>query len=472
MCGTQSYNDTTHFCSDEIIYPKCGGQTYNPATQICGGSGPTAKLAALTITQPSAGGGTIMALIPSDTVTTKDSIPVGITVTLIATPSVGYEFVSWSVTGTVVANNAFTMPGNAVTVTANFVQTYAVTVSSASSGASGSGNYAKGDTVTISAGYPPANQRFKEWTTLSSGVEFANVDSSTTTFTMPEGAVTVTANFETVYWVRVLGGLGATGAGYYVPGATVTISAGTPPTGQQFEFWRSDNGLVYSSSATTTFRMPYSAVSVVANFKVTTINITYDTLIDKRNGTTKKYKTVKIGSQIWMAENLDHKTDSSWCFRDAESNCVKYGRLYNWAAAMNLPSFYNSSPSSSQIQTPHHQGVCPVGWHLPTNGEWETLINYVGGSSLAGIQLKATSWSGYDNYGFSALPGGYRSANGTGFGDPDGNWWTATEYEGGSFAYHMNMVDFPIVVNWRGPYFYTGLSQDKLWGYSVRCMRD
>jgi uncharacterized protein (TIGR02145 family) len=132
-----------------------------------------------------------------------------------------------------------------------------------------------------------------------------------------------------------------------------------------------------------------------------------------------KYKTVTIGTQTWMAENLDYAISGSVCYDNDPSNCEKYGRLYTWDAA---------------------QKACPAGWHLPSNNEWTILTNFAGGESTAGTKLKAANgWyynideddivdgSGTDNYGFSALPGG------AGIGSvyfihigSSGNWWSAS----------------------------------------------
>jgi uncharacterized protein (TIGR02145 family) len=128
----------------------------------------------------------------------------------------------------------------------------------------------------------------------------------------------------------------------------------------------------------------------------------------------KTYKTVKIGSQTWFAENLDYAVGGSVCYENSSSNCTKYGRLYNWDDA---------------------NSACPSGWHLPSDAEWTALENTVGGSSTAGKKLKSTTgWNnngnGINQYGFSALPGGFGNSDG-GFlsaGD-SGYWWSSTEID-------------------------------------------
>ena len=114
-------------------------------------------------------------------------------------------------------------------------------------------------------------------------------------------------------------------------------------------------------------------------------------ITDSRDG--QSYKTVKIGSQTWMAENLNFETAASYCYKNLDSNCVKYGRLYTWASAME---------------------VCPRGWRLPNKEDWEALLKNVGGDKSAGKVLKSqTAWAeegnGTDDYGFSALPAGERT---------------------------------------------------------------
>lgn len=117
-------------------------------------------------------------------------------------------------------------------------------------------------------------------------------------------------------------------------------------------------------------------------------------LKDSRDG--QEYKTVKIGSQIWMAENLNFAAEESFCYTRFGYDCRKYGRFYTWNVAKN---------------------VCPAGWHLPTAAEFEELVDFVGGRDSAAVKLKsAEGWSHYgngtDEYGFNGTPSGFRDYRG------------------------------------------------------------
>jgi len=205
------------------------------------------------------------------------------------------------------------------------------------------------------------------------------------------------------------------------------------------------------------------------------------TFLDSRDG--KWYRQAKIGSQVWMAENLNYAAAGSKCYDNNPFSCNNYGRLYNWETA---------------------KGACPAGWHLASSAEWKTLVEYAGGEDLAGTKLKASAnWSntymngvpeapvGTNDFGFSALPSGYGerrdhdkdyneqslverfSSNGKdtttnsvykryGTNAVDSWWWGATE-EGGKawmvrIQLHQN-VDMGFV----------GEPDDF---FSVRCVRD
>jgi uncharacterized protein (TIGR02145 family) len=162
-----------------------------------------------------------------------------------------------------------------------------------------------------------------------------------------------------------------------------------------------------------------------------TVCFAQNTFTDSRDG--KKYKSVKIGEQTWMSQNLDYggeDGDIGVCSDNDPKNCQKYGRLYNWEDAM---------------------VACPDGWHLPSDEEWQSLANFAGGIEIAGRKLKSRSgwekwdceWTAVDDrgrttklskcnldsYGFSALPS---SSKGT-YSD----WWTATESHWGAVDTYM-----------------------------------
>jgi uncharacterized protein (TIGR02145 family) len=136
-------------------------------------------------------------------------------------------------------------------------------------------------------------------------------------------------------------------------------------------------------------------------------SLTYGSIVDGRDQ--KKYRTVVIGNQTWMAQNLDYRdstggTDTfGLCYIFSSDSCLKYGRLYSWSEAMNGSGSSATAPSGVR-------GICPSGWHVPSADEWDTLISHVGGDASA-IE-SSTGWStssgSSDTYGFRALPGGTR----------------------------------------------------------------
>ena len=181
-----------------------------------------------------------------------------------------------------------------------------------------------------------------------------------------------------------------------------------------------------------------------------TINLsaqTTGTFIDERDG--NEYKWVKIGEQVWMAENLAFEVDSGcWAYGNNEGYVKNLGRLYTWEAALK---------------------ACPEGWHLPTNEEWEQLAEYVS-SQKGPYQKLSRRWENVgehlkDDFGFSALGGGRQ------FGlqhDSFGNignsyWWSATEIK-------SNQAMIRVL-----RYGYTSFAwepSNMRYGCSVRCIRD
>jgi uncharacterized protein (TIGR02145 family) len=205
---------------------------------------------------------------------------------------------------------------------------------------------------------------------------------------------------------------------------------------------------------------------------------------DPRDG--NHYNTVKIGNQIWMAENLKYLPSvvgpatgsnttpyyyvygydgSDVNAAKATANYTTYGVLYNWPAAMNGAESSTTNPSGIQ-------GVCPTGWHLPSDAEWAQLIDFLGGEGVAGGKLKETGTAHWlisnagatNETGFTALPGGSRLNNGTFvYIGISGYWWSATELNA-SNAWYRSMSTYFSNVDRHNLY--------KEWGFSVRCVRD
>jgi uncharacterized protein (TIGR02145 family) len=171
------------------------------------------------------------------------------------------------------------------------------------------------------------------------------------------------------------------------------------------------------------------------------------TLTDPRDSV--EYRTVQIGTKIWMAENLHYETNLYWCYDDDPANCEIYGKLYRWQTALD---------------------VCPEGWHLPSVNEWQQAVNWVGGNDAGGGAMKDTlGWNepntGATNAsGFAALPGGCRTFAGEFSNLNDrGFWWSSEESTSDNIwtrALNYNNSEVSLLGNHRGD------------GMSVRCVKD
>ena len=172
----------------------------------------------------------------------------------------------------------------------------------------------------------------------------------------------------------------------------------------------------------------------------------YSELTDERDA--QIYNTVKIGNQVWMAENLNYKTENSYCYNDSTTYCDMYGHLDTWDVAM---------------------GICPSGWHLPDTTDWKILVESVGGWNEAGKILKSkTGWISFengDNYGFSLLPGGFRHGGGTfNLKGYTAYLWVASE--------NPNTTSYArsIVAEYAAIDSFSDALKDN--AYSVRCIKD
>jgi len=197
----------------------------------------------------------------------------------------------------------------------------------------------------------------------------------------------------------------------------------------------------------------------------------HGSLTDSRDG--KIYRTVVIGTQMWMAENLNLRFLDSWCYKSDSSYCNKHGRLYSWSTVMDAAGTFSTNSKNcgyyGEICSPTYpvRGICPEGWHLPDSTEWEKLFTAVGGQSIAGKMLKSTNgwYNGTDAYGFSAFVTVYRRSTTTNveyIGD-GARFWSASG--NGNLEYYVALVSYSDAA-------VAELSNVKNYGFSVRCLRN
>ena len=211
-------------------------------------------------------------------------------------------------------------------------------------------------------------------------------------------------------------------------------------------------------------------------------NIPYGSMTDERDG--QSYLTVSIGSQTWMAENLnyEYKVDGevyrNWCHNDSALYCDRRGRMYFWAAAMDSATTRCGNGKECAADTGRVQGVCPNGWHLPDSTEWETLFTAVGGRSTAATALKsANGWNlsygvapGTNSSGFSAAPALNRLMRNWCMADGCAGFWSSSEKNAREARGYIMSSRLEAV---RDPATVDTASWVKEWTeLSVRCVKD
>ena len=184
-----------------------------------------------------------------------------------------------------------------------------------------------------------------------------------------------------------------------------------------------------------------------------------ETFTDSRDG--QSYKMVKIGEQTWMAENLNYETSNSYCYLNDTTKCSEFGRYYTWKEA---------------------QEACPSGWHLPDTTEWKTLLEAVGGASVAGEKLKSTSmWqfnAGTDDFSFTVLPAGEKGSDGvfyytkTSREHSNAGFWSSDksteDYITDEGTYHHEFYIYLGISEYdKGAYF---AAEEYFW-FNIRCLK-
>jgi uncharacterized protein (TIGR02145 family) len=181
--------------------------------------------------------------------------------------------------------------------------------------------------------------------------------------------------------------------------------------GSTFSSWE-NWGLPFNSTVTAYVRV---SDELDHHFVYPFTVISSDTIIDARDG--KVYRMSMIGNQVWMSENLHYATENYFCYENDSQNCDMDGYLYTWSDAMALGDSCDTSDCSSLIEQ-KHQGICPIGWRIPSKTDWDTLQTVV----LRGSNIKAViDWNDFwndepynmkDIFAFSAYPAGFRKNDG------------------------------------------------------------
>jgi uncharacterized protein (TIGR02145 family) len=252
------------------------------------------------------------------------------------------------------------------------------------------------------------------------------------------------------------------------PGPTVALPTKTSNGSGTGSFSSNITGL----NAGTTYYVRAYATNGVGTAYGNEVTFTTSNLVVDVDGNT--YDTVVIGTQVWMSKNLrvskyrngdpipTNLSNSTWqnttsgactIYNNAVVNDSIYGKLYNWYA----------------VADP--RGLCPTGWHVPSDAEWTTLENFLGGSSVAGGKMKAVSslWTApntgaTNSSGFTGLPGGCRNSSGSFINIGLFGYWLSSTQDSGIHAWSRNLGNAGVSVN-RSNF-------SKSFGFSVRCVRD
>lgn len=234
----------------------------------------------------------------------------------------------------------------------------------------------------------------------------------------------------------------------------------------EYGIWINLTSFNYTSIGMVRVSLPTNAGAVWNQicFAISPIISNCGILIDVRDGQT--YQTVSIGTQCWMKQNLNYGTQVSdvtvmtnnsvvekACYNNTTSNCDTFGGIYTWDEAMNYST--------------NEQGICPTGWHIPTQTEWQILINFLG-STTAGYQMKAAAtdsiiWDGNNSSGFTGIPGGIGQGTNYLYMGQRNTYWSSSEFSS-TDAYDYGLTS--------GINTLDEANNTKNSGYCIRCIMD
>jgi len=437
-CGDSKYYPETEFCLNDRIYSKCGNSSYNPATQFCSDSKIYSKCDGSEYDTETQG-------CLSDVIQDKCGIYLYNSVTQFCSDNVVYSLCGGSKYDTkwercqsgVIQDKCGTSWYNSATEFCSDDRVYSKC---------GGSSYDYPEEKFCSNGkvyskcgnssYNPETQFCSWWDSrvysLCGGLVYDTERQRCQSGVVQGKCGTNWYNVSTQFCY---------GDGVY------SLCGGSSYTPKD-EYGRCQNGVVQGKCGTSWYdpTTQFCSYGTLENYVFVT---------DSRDN--KTYKIVVINNQTWMAENLNYDADGSKCYENQEGNCQKYGRLYNWQTA---------------------KSACPSGWHLPSNVEWTTLTDFVDnqGTRLKSISDWISPMNGntdgqpdvgrQDNYGFSALPGGYYS-NVFRYVGNSGYWWSASEYDSNNAIF--GRISYYGAV-YRDEFFYSYIDKNDL--LSVRCIKD
>ncbi len=471
-CWGEEFNPLTEFCYENVVYGKCNGQTYIPPNSPCGERS-SSSLNIIGYSSSSAAGNS-----SSSAASSSSSLNIG---------SSSSSIIGGS-SSSIIGGSSSSIIGSSsssATLSSSSVATSSSSVAlSSSSGVSFTvtfdGNGATGGTApeAVKANYGATIYLPGRGTLERTGYTFGGWN-AVSPYTVTDDVI-IYAKWIPIFTVTFDGNEATSGvkptAMKADSGSAIQLPSGgnLQRTGYAFAGWTANiyGTDIYDIGSSYTVKMNITLYAVWAVACTGSDNTEthycsggglplkeYGSFTDDRSYPHQTYKTVKIGTQTWMAENLNYPAEDSRC-----NNCEKYGRLYYRATAMDGAA--NSAAVPSGVQ-----GVCPDDWHLPSKAEWDVMTAYIGeGKKLRTtsgwniVQNQSSSGNGTDEYGFSALPGGASGPNGSFAVGSMGFWWTADIWNS-PYNYNYNYIGMGYINTGDG-----GGAASYL--YSVRCVKD